>query len=55
MPLDMEAKLAVLAKDSHAKKERDLVLSECSAHSVLWVFGLFCEPFVRPKRLKSPG
>jgi hypothetical protein len=41
MPLDMEAKLAVLAKDSHAKKERDLVLSECSAHSVLWVFGLY--------------
>jgi hypothetical protein len=38
---DMEARLAVLAKDAHAKKERDLLLSECSAHSVLWVFGLY--------------
>jgi hypothetical protein len=39
--LDMEANLAVLARDTKAKKERDLLLSECSAHSVLWVFGLY--------------
>jgi len=39
--LDMEAKLAALARDMERKKERDLLLSECSAHSVLWVFGLY--------------
>lgn len=39
--LDMESKLAVLAKDPACKKARDLLLSECSAHSVLWVFGLY--------------
>lgn len=38
---DMEAKLVALAKDTSAKKERDLMLSEFSAHSVLWVFGLY--------------
>jgi hypothetical protein len=41
MLLEMEARLALLARDAHAKKERDLLLSECSAHSVLWVFGLY--------------
>jgi len=30
--LDMEAKLASLANDYSLKKERDLLLSECSAH-----------------------
>lgn len=39
--LDMEARLVELARDNKAKKERDLLLSECSAHSVLWVFGLY--------------
>ncbi len=39
--LDMEAKLAALARDMERKKERDLLLSECSAHSILWVFGLY--------------
>jgi hypothetical protein len=39
--LEMEGKLAALATDTKAKKERDLLLSECSAHSVLWVFGLY--------------
>ncbi|WP_024342597.1 hypothetical protein [Bradyrhizobium japonicum] len=39
--LEMEAKLAALALDGKVKKERDLLLSECSAHSVLWVFGLY--------------
>jgi hypothetical protein len=41
MLLDMEAKLASLANDYSLKKERDLLLSECSAHSVLWIFGLY--------------
>jgi hypothetical protein len=39
--LEMEAKLAALAHDLGGKKERDLLLAECSAHSVLWVFGLY--------------
>jgi hypothetical protein len=39
--LEMEAKLAALAHDVGGKKERDLLLAECSAHSVLWVFGLY--------------
>jgi hypothetical protein len=39
--LEMESKLAALARDVAQKKERDLLLSECSAHSVLWVFGLY--------------
>lgn len=39
--LDMEAELANLAEDASAKRRRDLLLSECSAHSVLWVFGLY--------------
>jgi hypothetical protein len=39
--LDMEARLAALARDVKGKKERDRLLSECSAHSVLWVFGLY--------------
>ncbi len=39
--LEMEAKLAALVSDTKAKKQRDLLLSECSAHSVLWVFGLY--------------
>jgi hypothetical protein len=39
--LDMEIKLAALASDTTGKKERDLLLCECSAHSVLWVFGLY--------------
>jgi hypothetical protein len=39
--LDMEANLAALACDVERKKECDLLLSECSAHSVLWVFGLY--------------
>ncbi|MGY8681266.1 hypothetical protein Q2941_26260 [Bradyrhizobium sp. UFLA05-153] len=39
--LDMEGRLAVLAKDHASKKARDFLLSECSAHSVLWVFGLY--------------
>lgn len=41
MLLDMEAELARLAKDHLSKKKRDLLLSECSAHSVLWIFGLY--------------
>lgn len=39
--LDMERRLAELAKDHASKTARDLLLSECSAHSVLWVFGLY--------------
>ncbi len=41
MLLDMEMKLSILAKDRGAKRERDLLLSECSAHSVLWIFGFY--------------
>lgn len=41
MLLDMETRLSVLAKSPDAKRERDLLLSECSAHSVLWIFGLY--------------
>jgi hypothetical protein len=39
--LEMEAELAELVPDTKAKKERDFLLSECSAHSMLWVFGLY--------------
>jgi hypothetical protein len=39
--LDMEMELVRLANDHSLKKERDLLLSECSAHSVLWIFGLY--------------
>jgi hypothetical protein len=41
MLLEMEARLAATAGISALKKERDRVLMECSAHSVLWVFGLY--------------
>lgn len=39
--LNMERRLAALVKDHAGKKARDWLLSECSAHSVLWVFGLY--------------
>jgi hypothetical protein len=39
--LDMEARLAVMVGDGSPKPDRDCLLSECSAHSVLWVFGLY--------------
>jgi len=39
--LDMETRLAALAREVGRKRERDLLLSECSAHSILWVFGLY--------------
>jgi hypothetical protein len=39
--LDMEARLAVMVGDGSPKSDRDRLLSECSAHSVLWVFGLY--------------
>ena len=41
MLLEMETRLRVLASDHAGRKERDRILMECSAHSGLWVFGLY--------------
>ncbi len=41
MLLEMEMRLASTAHDQTPRKERDRLLSECSAHSVLWIFGLY--------------
>jgi hypothetical protein len=37
----MEIRLASSARDQTPRKDRDQLLSECSAHSVLWIFGLY--------------
>lgn len=39
--LEMEERLAVTAGIPALKKRRDHTLMECSAHSVLWIFGLY--------------
>jgi hypothetical protein len=42
MLLEMEARLAAMAgSPARKKKERDRILMECSAHSALWIFGLY--------------
>jgi hypothetical protein len=39
--LEMEARLRTPAHDHAPRKERDFMRMECSAHSSLWVFGLY--------------
>jgi len=39
--LEMEAQLADTAGILSLKRQRDRVLMECSAHSALWIFGLY--------------
>jgi hypothetical protein len=41
MLLDMEQKLAEMTASNEPRNVRDRLLSECSSHSVLWVFGLY--------------
>lgn len=39
--LELEAEIARLASDQLMKNRRDRLLMECSAHSELWIFGLY--------------
>jgi hypothetical protein len=39
--LELEAEIANLASDHSMKRRRDCALSECSAHSELWILGLY--------------
>jgi hypothetical protein len=39
--LEMELRLTAIAMDPTARKERNRLLPECSAHSALWIFGLY--------------
>ncbi|KAF2988786.1 hypothetical protein MJC1_04138 [Methylocystis sp. MJC1] len=39
--LDLEKRIAFLAPNNSAKDERDFLICECSAHSKLWIFGLY--------------
>jgi hypothetical protein len=41
MLLDMEQRLAAMTASNEPRNARDRLLSECSSHSVLWVFGLY--------------
>ena len=41
MLLEMEARLAEMIASAGPRNARDRLLSECIAHSVLWVFGLY--------------
>jgi hypothetical protein len=39
--LELEAEIANLASDHSMKRRRDWQLMECSAHSELWILGLY--------------
>ena len=39
--LELEAEIANLASDHSMKRRRDWLLMECSAHSELWILGLY--------------
>lgn len=39
--LELEAEIANLASDQSMKRRRDCRLMECSAHSELWILGLY--------------
>jgi hypothetical protein len=39
--LELEAEIANLASDHSMKRRRDWRLAECSAHSELWILGLY--------------
>jgi len=39
--LEMELRLAAIAMNPDAQKERNRLLPECSAHSALWILGLY--------------
>ena len=41
MLLDMEKRLVEMIARAEPRNARDRLLSECSSHSVLWVFGLY--------------
>ncbi|SHK53709.1 hypothetical protein SAMN05444159_3516 [Bradyrhizobium lablabi] len=41
MLLEMEERLAEMTASPGPRNARDRLLSECSSHSVLWVFGLY--------------
>jgi hypothetical protein len=39
--LAMEERIATIANDLSARDERERLLMECRAHSILWIFGLY--------------
>ena len=41
MLLEMEKRLAEMVEKNASRKDREWMLMECSAHSVLWIFGLY--------------
>src|SRR5271167_3226992 len=51
--LELEAEIANLASDHSMKRRRDWRLAECSAHSELWILGLY-EVLRTLKETKTP-